>query len=133
MNYKGWDVHSYTTETRQVAKGLDCFGACSEERFYSALNLALDWWKDHDQLVDSRKVLDCIKKFKTRWHGSVGGWRDPDLDGANCAELFCRAAELVQRERGLVVLFLETLQDIENTCVQGDSHRLIQFLSGVRE
>lgn len=147
--YKGWDVHSYTSDIRGVLPGLleeigrvvdypwSCKNEFPDRRFIGCCVYAerlLAHCQKYHLYPRGAEVNQCIAKFRTYWSSTDGGWKDADLNDVNVAWLFTCAAALsctADKEDELDELFLDTLADIGGTCIQGDSHRLLCFLAAV--
>lgn len=148
MSGVSWDVHAHTPTIREaIRSGLlykcvaETIGAQhmqppKDERVNTALGFSRTTaaLKADEFGLSLPSIKACLQKFKTRWES--GSWKDPHLENIDIATLFVVAVGMVQYhdfEPSVEKLFLETLQDIGNTCIQGDSHRLIHFIIGVSE
>lgn len=131
-HYRGWDVHAYTPPVQQW------FQQRLRPRLPSEGPLLTEWMA---ALNEMRHVygkwpaaMGALIKMNSRYRAQQKGYMDRDLGpGGNVASILLYSWALVKRKKepSLTRLFGETLSDIGNTCVQGDSHRLIMFLFGL--
>lgn len=142
--YKGWDVHSYTSEMANMVTGSGILEKCASEYYpiWSCRNpfsddVFFECWREASSICTSPESERCLSKFRNYWHQTDGGWKDGDLGNINVAWLFCCAVKALRQPRfsdpSIRELFKETLSDIGGTCIQGDSHRLLFFLFGIHE
>lgn len=64
-------------------------------------------------------------------HRQMGrNYADPDLNNMPVMRLFCACMNVVLEKReGMLDLWFLHLHDIDEHCLQGDSHRMLQFLT----
>ncbi len=90
--------------------------------------------KQHHPTFDDAPAYAAIQKMRDRSgvkdvNNVAVGYVDPDLS-VNVGMLIFWAVKVAE-DVGEVDLLLETLCDINNTCIQGDSHRLVVYIWGV--
>lgn len=129
--YNGWDVHSYSKDWAPILTANHPFLL---ERI-SSLEFETTCTEIKTYYSKSVIVQSTLEKFKNRFKTEntkveekevEGGYYDSDLGKVNCAKLLVETWKKIKqlKEDSLYQLFEETLNDINNTCVQGDSHRL---------
>ena len=117
--YYGLDVHSYTSALRDRSKEFSEFWRrpFSSE---SAASLLEDIRQAFDDKLGpgAHRMLDQLSETPNLY--------DPELDLFVVPILFdCRKAVIANPESAQ--LFCEILEEINTTCVQGDTHRLLSF------
>lgn len=146
-NEQFWDVHTHTKAIKEVVDsgmlyrcvldklGRDFCHPPPQNMVRACFSYCQDMLHFYPQATedDRRQILGCIQKFQARWDSKT--WKDPELGNIDIAMLFVAAIGLcfVSDDKSIKKLFLETLKDIGDTCIQGDSHRLIHFIIGVCE
>lgn len=132
------DVHYHTPGIRThqlpvvwrhcVAK----YGACMT---WNRMNATLKSMYDLVELQGKSPVARaCVDKLyglaQNAWDQTkTVGWVDPDLQVNVGILLFW--ADQASKETGTRDLLAQTLVDMGQTCIQGDSHRLLVYLWGV--
>ena len=122
IQYKGWDVHAYTPQMKEVVK---------EIQLVDKLSPIV-----HEQMIQEIKgkytskpqALIAISKMNSRYSAEIQGYIDPDI-GINVSALLHLTWRRVKEinDDSLYNAFAETCAEIGNTCIQGDSHRLLFF------
>lgn len=131
MNYRGWDVHAYSREYRQIAHKV----SQHIPRFIDT--------DTHTQLIQALKgrygnnslALQAIDKMAKRYHPQNRGYFDPDLGNLNVTSLLYATwmSVLEANHPSTYKGFGEILSDIGGTCVQGDSHRLLAYYAALEQ
>jgi len=76
----------------------------------------------------------ALAKMSRRWTEVEGGYVDADLGkGMNVAILVVDTWRLVKSSGEVWEFFRECLEDVGGTCIQGDSHRVLNFWVFLRE
>jgi hypothetical protein len=128
-DYRGWDVHQYSPYLRDrlAELGRDFSKSPDDGEFQavcSEISQLLDTTTepppDDAQLSAARLAL-----AKMRNRAAAGNYVDPDLGGAQVGAILVETWRKVQQADDVKAVFIETLADIGDTCVQGDSHRLL--------
>lgn len=129
-SYHGWDVHSWTSDLRDLLDQQPEF----ECRFRVSMHLFDQCLQEIFEMY-GEGVKPVLEKMRGRYKPIEGGYYDMDLVGkrVNVAHLLVRVWTLVKRinDESIYKWFKETLDDIGLTCLQGDSHRLMFFLVGL--
>ena len=124
----GWDCHAYTVYFREaiVRMGLDFHQPVEPATFSTAVEEMRDLMRSHfpqqPALAEQQPSWAALQKMVAR--EAAGSYVDPDLDGQSVARILVDTWRLV-RSAEVDELFVETLTDIGQTCMQGDSHRLL--------
>lgn len=130
--YKGWDVHAYSTQYREFMQ--------REGLTFSRPVVQHVW----DRLIRELKTeysylpaaLVAIDKMDKRYDKELKGYFDADLatsDGnCNVARLLLDTWHAInatdnKEDKSVLNGFGEILSDIGTHCVQGDSHRLLNY------
>ena len=130
MFYKGWDVHSYTTNIQQ------CLSKYPQLFQYKLVPKALRDLivKEMKEKLKHPKVVMALDKMVQRGKCYSDGctYVDNQIQALNIYYLLlvCWRIALIYREEALLK---EMLIDAGNTCIQGDSHRLYMFFWGAVE
>ena len=126
--YKGWDVHSYTSDFRQVIQSLEI-----PAKVDPAANATLIG-ELKAKYAGKSKALEAIAKMNLRYNADRQGYVDPALSGVNVSGILQKTWETVKGEEDESVFagFGGILADIGGTCIQGDSHRLLSYWIALR-
>lgn len=142
MEYKGWDCHGYTEDFKQLWLHLQSIKKSgTDENKFGDLKTSMSS-EELNLLSDSiaeflRRYLpqgtelpwQAMQKMKSRFQEARGGYEDGSLVGLNVLRLleavWKRVSEL--NDESINTLFIETLDDIQLTCPEGDSHRLMML------
>jgi hypothetical protein len=131
--YKGWDVHSYTNlintpEIKEMLKRVNYH--LTQPRAYELFQEIRDHYTDE-------KINQVLMKMLSRCYlmgNNAFGYIDPDIQINVISLLHCTWQNVkIQNEQSLFKLMKETLLDIGQTCIQGDSHRLIMLLIALNQ
>lgn len=117
--YCGTDVHAYTASLRQRSKEFSCFWR-RPLNTNSATSLLADISRTYwDRLgPGGRAMINKLNENPNLY--------DPELDLFVVPILFdCRKSLINNPDAD--DLFCEILEEINTTCVQGDTHRLLSF------
>jgi hypothetical protein len=129
--YRGWDVHAHTSDIRMM---LHEWG-----RIYPGGQKILQESLPKDYIDDAivnpivrldpslRPVLQKMARRSQQTGGRVF-YADADLDGINIWSVLSLCVLLIRDYPDLEGLMIEMLRDAAQTCIQGDSHRLLMFL-----
>ena len=117
--YRGWDTHAYTT----------LWTAEAERLGFKTPVPVLEWKQLLRDLDAAYPGAVALRKFAVNFSAATGGYMDAQLGGLNVARLLLEVWALVRRAQdgSVTAGFGEILADIGNTCVQGDSHRLLAY------
>lgn len=113
------DVHAWTPEINKHVR----------PEFFERVEPA-----EFDQLVAeiapicSAEALAALQKMQQRYQLILGGYLDPDLQNSNVVAIL-KYVWIQLKLLKSTELLVETLQDMGQTCVQGDSHRLLFLFS----
>jgi hypothetical protein len=131
------DVHAFSARIKRRIK--------EDPDFLHGINqLAIKSRKNIEQLLlEANKLIEAYPELCKKYPGALNGlfhitarhqqmgmaYVDPDLENIPVMRLFCACMNVVLENReGMVELWFLVLQDINGHCIQGDSHRLLQFL-----
>lgn len=130
-NYRGWDVHAYTSDMMvalrdwgQVFPGGRKILDESLPASYVEENV-IDFIAERDPSL--KPVLEKMAR-RSQKQGTRVFYGDPDLGNINIWSVLSLCVVLVKELPDLEELLLEMLRDTAQTCIQGDSHRLLMFL-----
>jgi|SRR3989304_6544968 len=123
--YEGWDVHSWTNKIKEDI--MLYFNETEIEHFKLALNTQLFdiIWVNILHLFPN--LLPILKKFKTRSTDKNNeiSYNDSQIFNINILQILYLVFNEIKDNCNFYSLFNEILTDCAQTCVQGDSHRLI--------
>lgn len=149
MEYKGWDCHAYTEDCKRSWLHLqsikksgtddeDEFGHLKTPMTSEELNLLTNSIEEllmHYLPQGNELSWQAMQKMKSRFQEARGGYGDGSLVGLNVLRLleavWKRVSEL--NDESINALFIETLDDIQLTCPEGDSHRLLMLFVSLVE
>lgn len=127
--YQGWDVHSYTLQYRS-------FMETTGMQFTRPVEPNV-WLKLIQELQSKYSHMSgaavAITKMNARYNADLKGYFDADLQTSvgpcNVARLLLETWRVANTKNDVSVFsgFGEILDDIGNHCVQGDSHRLLNY------
>jgi len=125
--YKGWNVHSYTSDL-QIHSNLIDF-------FRNEPSLSHDEW--HALLDELRSIygnMDALRNMNNVFVKSMWSIPDPQLSNLDSAKVLRYLwKNHIRHSASLRSHFRETLQDIGHTCIQGISHRLIALFVALND
>ena len=124
--YKGWNTHAYTDDWKAVIGGVTLFQAATGQK---------DYLQTLEELEKKYGKLPAFPKFRRLYTPKLGGYMDSKFGNVNVATLLVATWKKVKSlaEPSIYRGFGEILQDIGTTCVQGDSHRLFAYWTGITE
>ena len=135
FQYKAWDTHAYSQDFRAILahRGLHFALDPTAEAFDAAIAeikalLSSKWPEEQDRTAQPSWV--AVLKMEARQ--AAGNYIDQDLGGEHVGAILVATWQLV-READVDELFIETLADIGDTCIQGDSHRLLALYLALTE
>lgn len=130
--YKGWDVHSYTSDFFAQLREYAFFNDTTNA-FVSHLTRIIAAHL-HQRHLYTAPVNVALKKIVQRHQVRQHGYRDVQLQNINITLLLNALHKLVIRidDASTWKLFAEALSDTNGTCTQGDSHRLAATYLGLK-
>jgi hypothetical protein len=84
--------------------------------------------------LNNQLCWQAVQKMRARCLTSRGGYEDGHLADLNIIRLLEAVWEVVKKlnEESIYMLFVETLEDIQLTCPEGDSHRLLMLFTSLQ-
>lgn len=128
---KGWNVHAYSkTYNTFLGKQKNLLDSLKSPIDPNIFNKTLF---EITERYKDQKIKNVLNKFKSRYNIAIKGYRDPDLHNLNVAFLLYVTWNKVKElnDNSIWELFHECLLDIGMTCLQGDSHRLLNIYSSL--
>lgn len=131
VGYRGWDVHAYTPALMQRiqewrdANPVEAITWSRPMPQQTALALG-DWYVEADPAA-----APVFRKMASRTSLTESGWfyGDADLGGINIWALYATARRIAIRpDNAMGELLAELVRDAAQTCIQGDSHRILMFI-----
>lgn len=120
--YKGWDVHAWSSSfSGEASSDKELFGNATQEEIEQVRLEILEKYGSQKSTI--------VEKIIGR-----AGISDNDLAGVNVGKLLVKTWELVKSisDDSVFSLLSETLEDIGQTCLQGDTHRLWSFYRALK-
>ena len=114
--YIGDNVHDYTTQLREIIP----------KYFDTYINEKVDntnWETVLSEIKLKYPNMPAVYNIERNYNNGL--IFDPDLPNINSANLLLLIWNIIKNNTELSNHFLETLKQIDNTCIQGISHRLI--------
>lgn len=130
-SYRGWDVHAHTMDMRAALR--DWGRTFPGGRKIMDETLPAEYIEKSviDFIVERDATLKPVLQKMVGRTQKVNGrvyYPDPDLGNINIWSVLSLCVVLVKELPDLEALMLEMLRDAAQTCIQGDSHRLLMFL-----
>lgn len=137
-DYRGWDTHAYTSLLQNETL-LDAFrqATCDPVTILSRDKAAALIADIQDTLVthniaDTHKTQPVLSKMLARWQTTetLDGYYDAEIGNVNIFSLLAACWQHIVAcgmHPTMLHFFVETLLDADQTCVQGDSHRIALF------
>ena len=114
--YIGYNIHNYTS---QIVNIIPKF---FEKIFYKKANVKT-WNKSLTEIKKKYNNHIAIKNIERNFNN--GFIKDPEIPELNSAIVLLVIWDTIKNNNIMCHHFLETLNEIGNTCIQGISHRLI--------
>ena len=114
--YIGYDIHNYTSHVVNIIPKY--FG----EIIYKKIDIKT-WNKSLNEIKKKYNNHIALKNIEKNF---INGFiKDPDIPELNLAIVLLILWDTIKNNDIIQNHFLETLNEIRNTCIQGISHRLI--------
>lgn len=127
------DVHIYTEEYRQKLKERFADYALFQSKVSPSL------WEQtmtaiKEMFPGNATIEGVVRKYQGRYNEEIGGYRDNDIS-VNVAATIVQLHNLVVRkgDDSITRLYQQILEDIGQTCIQGDSFRTISLWIALQE
>jgi hypothetical protein len=118
----GYNVHNYSTAWSDEAK---------QHLTVLQASVPPDEWNEllRELQESAPKSIDVIQSFGARYVAQDGGYFDNDLANVNVSRLLLETWSLIKdlKDHSIYHGFEEILDDIRDTCLQGQSHRLFAY------
>jgi len=119
------NVHAYADDARRIAGKLKCTQPISREAMCALFR------ELHNAYDDADPLRSVLAKMQSRYNVAQGGYICPDTR-INVTALLALTWEHVKALEAQSD-FAEILLEIGNTCVQGDSFRLLFYFDAIQD